>query len=114
MDWWIDTWTDGLGSVSQRSPFVTDSFTCGSCQGGGRRGGALGDERTSGIFFSHTHRRTKAFVGLVTIAGDVCRCLAALALAGGVEMTPDWEEILEEKGKPDWPPISAFTGLFCV
>lgn len=48
--------------------------------------GALGDGGTSGRslgFFSHTHRHTQAFVSFVTIAGDVCRCLAALALAGG-------------------------------
>lgn len=61
--------------------------------------GALGDEGTGGRrlgFFSHTHKHAQAFVSLVTIAGDVCRCLAALALAGGV----DWEEILEGKAKP--------------
>ena len=60
------------------------------------------DERTSGrsLGFSVTLRDTQAFVSLVAVAGDACRCLAALALAGGVEMTPDWEEILEGKEEP--------------
>lgn len=101
MDRWTDG-TDGLGDVSQRRPFVIDSFTCSSCQGVVAVG-ALGDEGTSGRrlgFFSHTHRHTQAFVSLVTTPGDVCRCLAALALAGGVEMPPVWEEVLSGKGKP--------------
>lgn len=50
-------------------------------------------------FQSHSETHT-AFVSLVAVAGDACRCRAALALAGGVEMTPDWEEILEGKEEP--------------